>query len=329
MRSSLSLLAAPLVAALPADAASLPKRQAAVSIHDAFVNAGKTFFGTATDTYLLSTEPNGAIIQSNFGQITHENSMKWGSLEATQGQYNWAPADEVVDWATTNGKLIRGHTLIWHSQLPAWVEGITDAETLREAIRTHVTTTMTRYAGKILHWDVLNEILAEDGTLRDSVFSRVLGEEFVKIAFETARATDPDAKLYINDYNLDSAGYGKVNGMVDLVNKWVSEGIPIDGIGTQTHISGGMGAGVAGALEQLASADVAEVAITELDIAQSPVEDYTAVVQACLDIAKCVGVTVWGVSDADSWRQGEDPLLFDASFQPKAAYDAIISQLGA
>lgn len=251
MRSTLSVLAA-LAAALPSGAAHLQKRQAAASIHDAFVNAGKSFFGTATDTYLLSTEPNPAIIQANFGQVTHENSMKWGSLEATQGQYNWAPADEVVDWANQNGKLIRGHTLIWHSQLPAWVEAISDAEQLREAIRTHVSTTVGRYAGQITHWvrthnhaqtrinelcvadlcqDVVNEILAEDGSLRDSVFSRLLGEEFVRIAFETAREADPAATLYINDYNLDQANYGKVNGMVSLVNKWVSEGIPIDGIG--------------------------------------------------------------------------------------------------
>jgi endo-1,4-beta-xylanase len=150
MKFTSGLLALPIAAALPS--ANLHKKQAAASIHDAFVAAGKSFFGVATDTNLLATEPNPSIIQQNFGQVTHENSMKWGSLEATQGSYNWAPADQVVDWATTNGKLIRGHTLIWHSQLPTWVEGITDAETLREAIRTHVSTTVTRYAGKIAHW---------------------------------------------------------------------------------------------------------------------------------------------------------------------------------
>ncbi|ROT36474.1 endoxylanase [Sodiomyces alkalinus F11] len=328
MKSALALLAVPLVAALPsAKTSSLKQRQAGASIHDAFVAASKEFFGTATDQGLLQRDPNPAIIQANFGQVTHENSMKWESLEPNRGSYNWGPADEVVDWAIANGKLVRGHTLVWHSQLPQWVEGITDAEELREVIRNHVSTTVGRYAGRIHHWDVVNEILAEDGSLRDSVFSRVLGEEFVRIAFEVARETDPSAVLYINDYNLDQANYGKVNGMVSFVQKWVDEGVPIDGIGTQTHISPGMGAGVQAALEQLASAPVREVAITELDIADAPVEEYTAVVQACLNVEKCTAITVWGVGDADSWRQGDNPLLFDYNFNPKPAYDAIIDLL--
>lgn len=148
MKSVIPLLAIPLVAAMP----SGTKRQAAESVHDAFVAAGKDFFGVATDQGLLGTEPNPSIIQANFGQVTHENSMKWGSLEANQGSYNWGPADAVVDWATENGKVIRGHTLIWHSQLPSWVDAITDADTLREVIRTHVSTVVSRYAGRIVHW---------------------------------------------------------------------------------------------------------------------------------------------------------------------------------
>ena len=237
MKPGFTILAAPLVAALPSSSANFHKRQADASIHDAFVNAGKAFFGTATDQGLLQTDPNAAIIQANFGQVTGENSMKWGSLAPTQGQYNWATADFLADWATENNKFIRGHTLVWHSQLPSWVEAITDAEQLRQVIREHVSTTVGRYAGRIKHWDVVNEIFDESGELRDSVFSRLLGEEFVQIAFDTAREADPDAKLYINDYNLDQANYGKVNGMVSHVQKWVDAGVPIDGIGKTEYFS--------------------------------------------------------------------------------------------
>jgi endo-1,4-beta-xylanase len=148
MKSTLLSLV-PLVSAMPA---ALNSRQAAESIHDAFVAAGKEFIGVATDQGLLQSGSNAEIIQANFGQVTGENSMKWGSLEATRGSYNWGPADFLADWATTNGKLIRGHTLIWHSQLPTWVEAITDPAELTEVIETHVATVMGRYAGQIVHW---------------------------------------------------------------------------------------------------------------------------------------------------------------------------------
>lgn len=150
MKSVLSLLLAPLVIAAPG--AKVSSRQVAESIHEAFAGAGKEFFGTATDKALLERDANAAIIKADFGQVTPENSMKWGLLEAKRGTYTWDGADFLADWATENGKVIRGHTLIWHSQLPSWVHALTDADELRKVIRDHVTAVVGRYAGKVAHW---------------------------------------------------------------------------------------------------------------------------------------------------------------------------------
>lgn len=177
MKLSLALIIAPVVAALPAEyiqldpelaarranitervvdiedrMVSLEGRQASISIDQRFKNRGKLYYGTATDRGLLTRDRNAAIIRANFGQLTPENSMKWQSLNNVQGQYTWTDADYLVDFATQNGKSVRGHTLIWHAQLPTWVANINNADTLRQVIRTHVQTVVGRYRGRIRAW---------------------------------------------------------------------------------------------------------------------------------------------------------------------------------
>ncbi|KAK0496629.1 glycoside hydrolase family 10 protein [Armillaria luteobubalina] len=283
-----------------------------------FTAEGKLFWGAAADQSTITISANEAILESEFGAVTPENSMKWDATESTQGTFTFSGSDYLVDWAVSNNKTIRGHTLVWHSQLPSWVSDITDADTLTSVIQTHIANVAGQYSGKLY-------VLNEDGTLRSSVFYNVLGESFISIAFKAARAADPTAKLYINDYNLDSNNT-KVQGMVALVKRINADEQLIDGIGTQMHLSAGGSSGVAAALTALAGAGT-DVAITELDIAGASTSDYTTVVDACLSNTACVSITSWGVSDVNSWRASSTPLLFDSSYQPKDAYTAVISDL--
>jgi len=321
----LSVASVLLAISLAVSGITVEKRQAATSIDTLFKNHGKQFIGVAADQGRLSVAQDAAISKADFGGVTPENSMKWDTIEASRGSFNFAGADFLVNWAVTNGKKIRGHTFVWAEQLPSWVTAINDKATLTTVLQNHITTVMNHYKGKLYAVDVVNEHINEDGTIKSTHWTQVLGNDVFTIAFQAARAADPSVKLYINDYNLDSNN-AKVQGIVKLVKSLNANGKIVDGIGTQAHLSAGGASGFQGGLTALAGAGV-DIAITELDIASAPASDYETVVKACLAVSQCVSITVWGVRDPDSWRASSNPLLFDANWQPKAAYNGIVSIL--
>lgn len=179
------------------------------------------------------------ITRQHFNAIVAENCMKSGRIQPIEGEFVWEHADRFVEFGEANGMEINGHTLIWHSQAPRWffVDDNGDdisKEVLIQRMKTHINTLVGRYKGRVHTWDVVNEAILDDGSWRKSKFYEILGEDFVKIAFELAHDADPEARLYYNDYSM--AMPGKREGVVAMVKKLQDEGVKIDGIGMQGHV---------------------------------------------------------------------------------------------
>jgi len=179
------------------------------------------------------------IIKEQFNTITPENVLKWENVHPALGQYNFAPSDKYVDFGSRNKMFIVGHTLVWHSQVPRWV--FQDAsgkqlgrDSLLARMREHITTLVTRYKGRINGWDVVNEALEEDGSLRKSPWLNIIGEDFIAKAFQYAHEADPNAELYYNDYSLENPA--KRAGAIRLIKSLQAQGIAVKAIGMQGHM---------------------------------------------------------------------------------------------
>ncbi len=215
----------------------------------------------------------------------------------------------MTDLAGSEQQLLRCHNLVWHSQLAPWVTaGPWDKANFTAMLRRHVAGEAGHWRGRCYAWDVVNEALLDDGSFRDSVFYQVLGPEYLSVAFEEAARADPEARLYYNDYNIESPG-PKQRAVLDIVRRLRRAGLHIDGVGLQSHFL----AGQAPTLDQQLAAMESytaiglEVAQTELDIRlQLPADaasleqqrlDYMATVGACMQTPRCVGTTVWDFYD--------------------------------
>ena len=173
------------------------------------------------------------LIKQQFSAVTPENIMKAEIIQPGWDRYNFDWADKLVAFAKKNNIKVNAHTLIWHSQLPSFMRTIKDADSVRKYFTNHITTVASRYDGKVYSWDVVNEALNEDGTLRNSIFLQKLGDDYIVEAFRLAQKASPHSKLYYNDYNIEQPK--KRAGAIALIKKIQSAGVRIDGVGIQGH----------------------------------------------------------------------------------------------
>ncbi|WP_405470833.1 endo-1,4-beta-xylanase [Streptomyces canus] len=339
LRTGLSLVSllsglALLVPAATASAADVPLRDLAAA-------KGKVMGTAVTGSKLTGTY--GDLAGAQFNSLTPGNAMKWGSVEPTRGSYNWAEADQIVNFAEAHGQQVRGHTLVWHSQNPSWLtNGTWTAAQLGQLMNDHIALEVGRYKGRLAAWDVVNEPFNEDGTYRQTLWYNGLGTGYIAQALTAARAADPAARLYINDYNVEGVN-AKSTALYNLVKSLKEQGVPIDGVGLQAHlIVGQVPSTLQQNIQRFADLGV-DVAITELDIRMTlpsdstklaqQAADYKAVMSACVAVARCAGVTVWGFTDSDSWIPSTFPgqgaaTPYDENYAPKPAYYAIAEALG-
>ncbi|WP_434443174.1 endo-1,4-beta-xylanase [Lentzea sp. E54] len=298
----------------------------------------KRYVGSAVAVQHLESEADyRKVLTREFDSVTPENEMKWGVVEAVRGQYDWSGADAIVEYARKTGKSVRGHTLVWHSQLPDWVDDL-DATELRGVVRQHIATEAGRYRGKIRAWDVVNEAFNEDGTRRQTVFQDKLGDRYIADALRWAHAADPKARLYINDYNVEGIN-PKSDALYDLVRSLKRQGVPIHGVGIQAHLSiqYGFPSGVRENIARFAALGL-DVAITEADVRiplpvtpeklDTQASYFDQVWDACHAVKRCVEFTTWGFTDRHSWVPDVFPgegaaCLFDENLRPKPAYTRI------
>lgn len=258
------------------------------------------------------------ILGRQFSSVSPENQMKWDYIHPERDRYDFKQADAIVEFARRNHQVVRGHTLLWHSQNPAWLEqGDFSKKELRAILREHVTTVVGRYAGRIQQWDVANEIFDDQGNLRtqDNIWIRELGPGIVADVFRWVHKTDPKAKLFFNDYNVESVN-AKSDAYYALIQDLLEQGVPVDGFSVQGHLSTRYG--FPGDLEDnLRRFDALglETAVTELDVRMdvpeggTPTEAqerqqadyYQRMLEACLAVDGCNSFTIWGFTDKYSW----------------------------
>lgn len=287
--------------------------------------------------------------------IVTDNGFYWGTVEPKQGQFDFTRGDEMLAYAQANGLEVRGHVLVWHNSLPSWLEnGVFTPEQLKTILKTHIQTIVSRYRGKIGTWDVVNEAIDDKGNLRDTIWLRALGPEYIDLSFRWAHEADPNARLFYNDYR--NEGTGAVSDRQHaLVRDLLSKRVPVHGVGLQMHLINGRENAFANeraAATAAMSSNIArlndlgvEVQITEMDVSVLKLQGdklavqaaiYANVLRTCLAARSCTALLTWNLDDGHTWLTGrypgsenDAPLLFDRELRPKPAIEEIRKVLAA
>ncbi|MBO0842313.1 MAG: endo-1,4-beta-xylanase [Nocardioides sp.] len=317
--------------------------------------------GNAINPTIIGDKDLSTIAADQYSVVTPENEMKWEKVEPTRGTYDWSGGDQVVAFAQAHGQKVRGHVLLWHSQVPAWLtNGVNDGtisnDELRGIVKKHVTDEVTHYKGKIWQWDVANEFFTDSNpsTINASDFwVQHLGAGIIGDVFRWAHAADPNALLFYNDYNDmgEDGNNAKFNAILAWAKDQRAHGVPIQGIGMQGHLDtryGFSGARARADLQAVTDAGF-KTAITEADVrtftdapaTQVPTNnleyfaqpyEFSQELQACLSVKGCISFSIWGIDDAHSWIPGVwsnegYALIYDVNHQPKEAYTTLQTDL--
>src|SRR5512143_851261 len=332
MRWRAALVVAALAAAQPAAAADTLR---------ALAQAAGIHVGTAVDVEALQSDATYArLLAREFDLVTPENALKFSVVEPERGRFDFTQADALVAFAEAHGMQVNGHVLVWDGQLPDWLtRGQFSRDELAAILHEHIRALVTRYRGRMTSWDVAAEAAAEDGTLRETFWSRGIGPDYLALAFRWAHEADPQARLRYNDYGGEGAG-AKSDGIYTLVAELRQQHVPINAVGLQMHVSlkdAPRAEDVRLNMKRLAALGL-ETDITEMDVmlplpasesslrAQAGV--YRAMLQACLAVPQCRSFSTWGASDRYSWIPEFFPgqgaaLLFDTDGRAKPAYYSV------
>jgi endo-1,4-beta-xylanase len=309
--------------------------------------------GAAADSAFLSESAYASILGSEFSQLQPENEMKFGLIhprpDTDPQPYDFTGADTLVSFAQAHNMVVRGHTLVWHNEVPDWVtNGGFDSTQLATILQDHIQTVMAHYAGKVYAWDVVNEAFNDNGTVRSTLWYDQpgigfagMGTSYIEQAFSWAHTADPNAKLFYNDYGAETMN-AKSDAIYAMAADFKTRSVPLTGIGFQMHIdlsfdNPGTLTSFGDNLQRFSDLGM-ELHITEMDIRLNSSDTaslnaqaalYGKIAAICLQHSSCKLIQTWGFTDKHSWIPGFYPgwgwaLPWDANYQKKPAYTSLL-----